>query len=261
MNSLATAMIALSAMGAFLAPAAASARVGEAARWIEAGLEAERSHDPRTALAAFLKADEAQPDDAFVLQKIAQQLSDAALVEPDLELRRQLLLQARPYAYRAVELAPESAVNQLSLSVLYGSLASYGDVRSKVDYARKIRLHAEKALEADPGYAWAWHVLGRWHVEMSGIGMTRRAVAALFFGGLPGASLVEGVLLLERAVKLEPDAVPHHVELGEAYRRAGRPKMARQSWERALALPVMRVYDSAAKERARALLEGSFVES
>jgi len=100
-------------------------------------------------------------------------------------------------------------------------------------------------------------VLGRWHVEMSGINLAKRAVVALFLGGLPRASLDEGIAHLEEAVRLEGDAVPHHVELGFAYQRAGRLDEARTSWETALRLPSVRVYDSAAKQRASTALEQS----
>lgn len=222
---------------------------------IAAGLEAERQMAPREALGHFRVALEARPDDAFLQQKIAQQLSDAAFLEPSPEARMRLATEALVHAQRAVELNPESAVARLSLSVLYGKLAIEGDVRTRVDYARRIHRHAEEALAIDESYAWARHVLGRWHVEMSGINLAKRAVVAVFYGGLPRASLDEGIAHLEEAVRLEGDAVPHHVELGFAYKRVGRVEEARACWETALRLPSVRIYDPAAKQRASAALE------
>lgn len=236
------------------APIAVATAGDEAQAAIEAALAAEAQLDPRTALEHFRRADAARPGDAWIVQKIAKQLSDAAFLEPDREARRRLALEAMEHARRSVELDPCSAVNRLSLSVLYGRLAAYADISTRVEYARRIRHHAEEALALDPEYAWAHHVLGRWHVEMADLGATRRALASMFFGGLPRASLDEGVRRLERAVALEPSAVAHRVELGVALARTGRREAAREHLSRALDLPSRAIYDSAAKDRAREAL-------
>lgn len=236
---------------------AAAAHVRGVDDAISAGLAAEQRMAPREALGHFRVALATRPEDAFLQQKVAQQLSDAAFLEPSPDVRTRLATEALVHAKRAVELDQGSAVARLSLSVLYGKLAIEGDTRTKVDYARRIHLHAEEALALDDHYAWARHVLGRWHVEMSQINIAKRAVVAVLYGGLPRASLDEGIAHLEEAVRLEGDAVPHHVELGFAYQRAGRLAEARTSWEAALQLPSVRVYDSAAKQRASTALEQS----
>ena len=214
------------------------------------GLSLEQQLDPRAALEVFREAAEARPEDAFIQQKIAQQLSDASFLEPDILVRHRLISEALQYAQRAVELDPNSAVARLSLSVLYGKLSVESGVRTKIKYARLIRQNAETALELEPDYAWACHVLGRWHVEISQLGMTRRAIINLVFGGLPEASLAEGIRMLEEAVRLDGDDVGHRVELGFAYQLAERNEQARFCWEQALALPSTRIYDPAAKQRA-----------
>lgn len=218
------------------------------------GLGLERQLDPRAALEVFRAAAKGRPDDAFIQQKIAQQLSDAAFLEPDPRVRDRLTHEALQHAQQAVALDPNSAVARLSLSVLYGKLSVESDVRTKIKYARLIREHAEAALELKPDYAWAWHVLGRWHVELSQLGLARRAIVNLIFGGLPAASLEEGIRMLEQAVRLENGAVGHRVELGFAYHLAERPDRARLCWEEALALPSARIYDPVAKARAAAAL-------
>jgi tetratricopeptide (TPR) repeat protein len=141
---------------------------------ISEGLNAEARHESLAALDFFRRADAIHPGDPVVLQKIAQQLSDAAFLESDPVETECLTREALKHAERAAQLDPHSAVNRLSLAVLYGRLAGYEDVGKKVEYARLIKREAEVALELDPNYAWAYHVLGRWHREMSEIGGTRR---------------------------------------------------------------------------------------
>lgn len=237
-----------------LCPGPARADDGWVNGLVAKGVSLEQQLEPLAALAVFREAATARPDDAFIEQKIAQQLSDAAFLESDPEVRNRLTHEALEHAQRAVELDPKSAVARLSLSVLYGKLSVESGVRTKIKYARLIRQNAESALELEPGYAWAWHVLGRWHVEISQLGMTRRTVVNLLFGGLPDASLEEGIRMLEEAVRLEGDAVGHRVELGFAYQMAERNEQARLCWEQALALPTTRIYDPAAKQRASSAL-------
>lgn len=237
-----------------LLPAVATRGEDTTDRLVSAAIEAEGRLDPRAALELFREAARARPDDAFIQQKIAQQLSDSAFLETDPVEQARLASEALPHAQKAVNLDPQSAVARLSLSVLHGKLAINGDARTKVDHARQIYRHAKEALALEPEYAWAWHVLGRWHVELSQLGLARRALVEVFFGGLPKASLDEGIRSLEKAVALEGDAVAHQVELGFAYLRANRVEQARARWVTALELPSIRVFDEVAKRRAQGAL-------
>ncbi len=221
---------------------------------IKEGLKAEQNMQPLVALESFSAAAKLRPEDAYIQQKIAQQLSDAAFVETDPEERMRLAKEAMPYARRAVELDPQSAVARLSIAVLYGKYAVEGNARTRLEYARQIHEYAEQALAIDPQYAWGYHVLGKWHIELSQLGVGVRAIVNLFLGGLPKASVEQGVQSLEKAVDLEPAALSHWVELGFAYQRADRIAEAVDAWEKALQLPTLKIYDEPAKQRATAAL-------
>jgi len=221
---------------------------------VKDGLKAEENMQPLVALESFSAAAKLRPEDAFIQQKVAQQLSDAAFVETDPEERMRLAKEAMPYALRAVELDPQSAVARLSIAVLYGKYAVEGNTRTRLEYARHIHENAEQALAIDPQYAWGYHVLGKWHIELSQLGFGARAIVNLFLGGLPKASVEQGVQSLEKAVDLEPEALSHWVELGFAYQRAKRMDEAVGAWEKALQLPSLKIYDAPAKQRATAAL-------
>lgn len=219
--------------------------------------EAERRHDPEAALDFYRQLAERRPDDAFILQKVAQQISDAVHLDTRAAapIRQARVREALGFARRAAELDPASAVNQLSLAVLYARLAVDASASEKVEYARLIHRHAEAALALDPGYAWACHILGRWHLEMEALGTTRRVVARLLFGDLPRGSRAEGLRLLARAVELEPDSVVHRVELGIALGELGQPEEAREQLSAALAAPASTLHDGPARVRAEAALQ------
>lgn len=218
---------------------------------------AESRLDSQSALELYLKADQAKPDDAFILQRIARQYSDLVLDQPnDVERKRQAQT-ALDYSQRAVALNPRDPVNVLSLAVSHGKLAVYSDTKTKLHYSRLVREEAERALVLDPNYAWAHHVLGRWHYEVASLGTTSRWVVRLLYGGLPAASHSQAIVHLRRAVALEPDELMHHLELGFALAAAGQPEEARQAWQHGLKLASRGKHDEPAKQRAREALEAT----
>lgn len=218
-------------------------------------LAAEARLDSARALELFLAADAAQPDDPFILQNIAQQYSDLVLDQPTRDGKRRYAELALSYAERAVARQPDEAVNVLSVAICHGKLATLADTREKVARSRLVKEFAERALRLDPDYAWAHHVLGRWHREVALLTGTQRFFVGLLYGGLPKASHAEAVQHLARAVELEPEDCAHHLELGFAYGAQGRVDDARQAWQRGLALPSRNRHDEPAKARARAALE------
>lgn len=216
---------------------------------------AEKRFDSRAALGFYLEADKLRPDDPVILQKIARQLSDLSLQVATFEEKKAQAAQALGYAQRAVELAPDDALNALSLAVCYGKLAVFSDTRTKIRYSRLVKQEAERAVALDPRSDWAHHLLGRWHYEVASLSLGTRFFVRLIYGGLPPASNAEAIRHLERAVEIAPARVPHHLELGFALLAAGRTDEARASFERGLALPSTELYDEPAKLRARAALE------
>jgi len=224
---------------------------------IQQAIVAERNLDSKSALTLFLGADQARPNDAFILQKIARQYSDSIIDVPagDVAEKKRRAETALAYAERAVALNPGNAENVLSLSVCHGTLAVYSDTRTKIRYSRLVKEEAERALALDPNYDWAHHLLGRWHYEVASLGTASRLVVRLVYGGLPEASTAQAIVHLERAVALSPQTSPHHLELGFAYLAAERIADARAAFKRGLALPAVGKHDEAAKIRAREALK------
>lgn len=219
-----------------------------------AALEAERALDPLRALELFKEADRERPGEPFILQKIAKQYSDSIADLADRNAKRRHAEQAIAWSRRAAELAPDDAVIRLSIAISYGKLALFSDTRTKVEVSRRVKEEAERAIALDPDYDWAYHVLGRWHMEAAAVGATARFFARLIYGGIPAASFDEAARLFERAVELAPDNLAHRVELGIAYARLGRASEARRELERALAAAPRERYEIESLDRARRAL-------
>lgn len=234
-----------------------SAMAADVTALLAAARAAEARLDSAGALALYLQADAAQPGDAAILQKIAKQYSDQVPDQQTKERKQDYANKALAYARRSYALEPNNAVHALALAICHGHLAVVGDARTKVEMSRVIKDEAERALRLDPTYAWAHHILGRWHYEVAGLSGIERFFAKLLYGGIPPASLAEGVAYLQRATELEPGELNHWLELGFAYAAAGRMAEARSAWQHGLAQPDASRHDRSAKERARAALAAS----
>lgn len=221
---------------------------------LRAAGEAEQRLDTAEALRLYREIGQIRPDDPDVLQKIARHYSDSVVDAVEVDEKRRLATLALDHARRAVELEPDDPVNMLSLAICHGTLGAYGDTAAKVRHSRLVKEYAERALELDPGYAFAHHVLGRWHHEVASLGSVARWLVRLVYGGLPDASRAEAVDHLRRAVELEPDALVHRLELGIALAGAGKEAEARTMIAGGLAMPSLAKHDDQAKQRARKVL-------
>jgi tetratricopeptide (TPR) repeat protein len=221
---------------------------------VQKALVAEAAQRTEEALALFLEAEQTEPQNPFILQNIAQAYSDSIVDITDRDEKSRRAQLTLDYAKRAVKLDPNNAVNVLSVAIAHGRLATYSDTRTKVDYSRLIKADAERALELDPNYAWAHHLLGRWHYEIASLGSVARWFAKLIYGGLPDASFAEAESHLKRAIDLDPGNLIHRLELGFVYKAEGREADARREFEIGLSMPSNAKHDDIAKVRARAAL-------
>jgi tetratricopeptide (TPR) repeat protein len=228
---------------------------GEVGVLYERALAAQEELRTEDALALLLQVEKVAPDNAKVLQKIARQYSDSTIDTSD-DARQNLLLErALDYSQKATEIDPTDPVNMLSLAVVKGKIATLLGNKAKVEAARIIKADARRAIELDPTYAWAHHVLGRWHREVDELGSIARFFTKILYGGLPEASIEEAVFHLGKATELEPENLNHFLELGFAYRAAGEEEKARTNFERGLRMPIKEKHDEAAKTRARRALQ------
>jgi Tfp pilus assembly protein PilF len=158
------------------------------------------------------------------------------------------------YAKRAVAADPKSAKAQLSAAVCYGRLVAFANSKTKVEYSRLIKEHAEIALKLDPTDSYAWHVLGVWNYELAKMGPLMRGLVKVAYGGIPPASNEEAARLLRKATEMAPERVSHHVELGRTYVALGMKEQARTELQRGLALPNREKDDVESKRRAQEAL-------
>ncbi len=125
------------------------------------------------------------------------------------------------YADRCLEAHPQEAACHFSKALAIGRMAEIVGTRERIRKSKMIREHAETAVELDPEFSRAWHILGVWHSEVANLGKRERFAARTFFGGLPKASNETAEECLQKALEMRPESILVHLDYARHYRRTG----------------------------------------
>jgi len=226
---------------------------------IRLGVEAQVARDPAAALRHLEAALEQEPQNyeanwraAEVLVDLGKQTADS-VKSPE---RDSLYARAERLARVAVEARPDAADGHYILSAAIGRASLTKSKKERVKRAAEIRSEALRAIELDPDYHKAYHVMGRWNAEIMRLSGFQRFFAKSFLGGgiFNAASWDSAIVYMDKAVALSPDNIYHHLDLAEIYIDRDRYREARIHLNQVVSLPVYDVMDPVYKEDAERLL-------
>lgn len=235
-------------IGAF---AAAAPDAADVASRIAAGDAALAKLDLNGGIKAYRSALEVAPDSYEALWKLARALADKATLSKQPDEQKDLCIEAEKLARKAVGLNPSDSKGHAYLAVAVGKLALFEGGKRKVELSKEVKAEADKALQLNPDDDVALHVLAIWNREMVELSWFLKTFAQMLYGKFPPASLDTALADLRRATELQPDVIPHHVELGITLASAKRWAEARAELEKGLALPTGWVTDDYYRALAR----------
>ena len=162
----------------------------------------------------------------------------------------------RGYAERAIRADSTKADGHYVLSMVLGRLSRTKGSKERVRYAKIIYDEATRAVQIDPTYDNAHHVLGAWNAEVKRLSGIQRFFAKALFGGgfMDKANWDDAVKQFQTAVRLAPNHIYHRLELAEVYTDLGRYSKAREQLTVIATLPVADVMDPQYKKDAADLL-------
>lgn len=91
--------------------------------------------------------------------------------------------------------------------------------KERVKFAGEVRADGLKSLKYDSLNAGGLHVIGRWNAEIMRLSGFTRFFAENFLGGeiFHAASWDSAVVYMNKAIKVDPSRLVHHLDLGEIY--------------------------------------------
>ncbi len=155
-------------------------------------------------------------------------------------------------AQAAIAVKPHDADGHFALARALGRKALSVGTMDRIRFAKLIRVEALEALKYDSLHPGAIHVLGSWNAEVMRVNGLERAFAKRFLGAevFNQASWDEAQRLLEKAVRLDPDRLVHHLDLGVVYADRGNKAKAREQFNLILAAPLREYNDPMYKRKA-----------
>lgn len=203
--------------------------------------EADRLEDLPNELAAFNKFKEAlkmQPAHLYSLSKASQLASRIGARESTATNRDSWYSTAMNLASKAVALSPQNDEANVALAMVLGKSSLSKSGKEKLKNAKEIKRRVDIALKTNPNNYLAWHILGRWHYELSNISSVERTAAKIFFGGVPSGSVKNAIMYFEKARSLMPYFVLNYLELAKAYYKDGQVTKAKSLMQAIQAFPL-----------------------
>lgn len=162
---------------------------------------------------------------------------------------------ASRFAGLALRLDPASSEANFAMALAKGRIALVVGGREKIEAVSDVKQYTERSLKSDPNSYKAWHVLGKWHYEVSNLSGLERTAARLLYGGLPPASLQDCIACYEKSRSLNPDFVLNYLELAKAYHRSNQNAKAIELLNKLLVMNnKIQQDDARVKDEARKLL-------
>lgn len=195
------------------------------------------------------------PKNYQALWKLSELCSRIGNRQASTQQKQQYFKWGKEYAQAAIKAAPNAADGYYALAVATGRLALSQSGKEKINAVKEIRANAEKALKINPQHFRAWHVIGKWHYEVSDLNMFEKAGVKLMYGGLPPASIQQSMQAYEKSKALEPNFALNYLELAKAYKRDDKVDKAIALLKQLPSLPNKTLDDARIKKEGAALLK------
>jgi tetratricopeptide (TPR) repeat protein len=219
------------------------------------GAQLEAAFKEEEALSKYKEVLRVQPDNIPALCECSDLSCRIGNRQASREKKVSYFQDGMAYAKAAYRLAPHSGDVNIVMAFSTARMALIQSAREKVAAAADIKKYAENAIREDPANFKGYHILGRWHYEVSNLNAIERTLAKWFYGALPEASLPESIGYFEKSMSLAPYFMLNYLELAKACRRDGQKDRAITLLRHMETLPDKMLDDSRVRQEGKKLLE------
>jgi tetratricopeptide (TPR) repeat protein len=190
-----------------------------AAQHVAEGDEANAAMNAPAALHHYKAAIAIDSNDYAALWKASREAVSLGEFDTSKTQQKAYYTEGEGYAKRATHVNPAGTDGWFVLARALGRTSLTLGKKERVHYAGEIRNDALESLKLDSANAGSLHVMGRWNAEIMRLSGMSRFFAKTFLGGkvFDAASWDSAVFYMNKAVKLDPTRIVHHLDLGEIY--------------------------------------------
>lgn len=220
--------------------------------------EAERLEslpDEKASLAKYKEILKIDPINIYALNKCSELCSRIGQRQPESKMIEDYYAAAKTYAAIALKVNPNNAESNCVMAIALGRTSLNRNGKEKIASAKEIKKYVDIAIKNDPNNFKAWHVLGRWHYEISSLNGFEKTAVKLFFGGLPVASFEESIIAFEKAQSITGGFVLNYFEMAKAYKKNNQKDKAIEILKKMMNLPDKTEDDPKIKQDGRKLVK------
>ncbi|MET6996200.1 hypothetical protein [Chitinophaga defluvii] len=222
---------------------------------VEQARQLEKQMKEVEALEKYREVLKIQPDQLQALTGASELCSREGNRQKNKEEKSKYFNTAKTYAASALALDANSAEANYAMSVAMGRIALISGAKDKVAASKEVQKYAQLALKFNPGFAKAYHVLGKWNYEVANLSAFEKGAAKVLFGGVPEGSLQEAINNYEKCRKLEPSFLLNYYDLAKAYKQDEQQEKTIEVLKKALTLRNIYQDDAAIKADCKKMLE------
>lgn len=211
--------------------------------------------DEKAAFAKFKEALKLQLNNLHALARCSELCSSIGNRETNTKTRDDYFKVALIYAKTAYKLYPDSDDANVAMAIAVGRIILLKSGKEKIASVKELKGYVDKAIAVNPKNFRAWHILGKWHYEVSDLNGFEKTAAKLLYGALPASSLASSIFCYEKAKALSSNFALNYLELAKAYKRNGEKTKAIAQLNFLLTLPNKVHDDERIKGEARGLLK------
>jgi tetratricopeptide (TPR) repeat protein len=214
----------------------------------------EKAFKDEDALRKYTEALKFEPMNIEALCKASELYNIIGKRQPTKEKQKEYYQAGETYARRALKVNPNNAEANFAMAISMGRMALISSGKERVVAVKEIKTYADKCIQLDPRNYKGYHVLGKWHFEVSDLNTLERWIVKITYGALPESSIDESIRNYEKSRQLSPLFLLNYLELAKAYKRKGDISKARALLEQLQKLPPSASDDVKIKSLGRKLL-------
>lgn len=214
----------------------------------------EKAFKDESALDKYLEVLRHDPRNIVALCRVSELYNVIGKRLPEKDKQKQYFQKGLEYARQAVKLKPDNSEAHFVMAISLGRTALISSGDEKINAVKDIKLHADRCVQLDPDNYKGYHVLAKWHYEVSDLSGLERWLVKVTYGALPAASIDESIKNYEKSRQLAPAFLLNYLELAKAYKRKNDKKKARILLEQLQKMPNSSSDDPKIKSLGRKLL-------
>ncbi|THU35946.1 hypothetical protein FAM09_21380 [Niastella caeni] len=207
------------------------------------------------ALQKYLDVLRYQPNNLTALIKTSELYSVVGKHQGTKEKQKEYYRNARVYAQKALQVNANSSDANVVMALAMGRMALISSGDEKIKAIKDVKTYSEKSIQLDPNNFKGYHVLAKWHYEVSDLNSVEKWLVKVAYEALPKASLEDAIKYFEKSRQLNPSFLLNYLELAKAWHRKGNDKKARDFLEIMLKMPNKIGEDASIKAKGKKLLE------